>query len=546
MAPGSSSKKKAAGADPAARKGKRRAEDDLSPAAAAAEPDTELVFEDPYGDEFETDEDAPPASAPPPGAPAPPPGVQPLVHAGKMVFRPGVDRLEDGEALVCDESAYDLLHRMTTEWPALSFDFVCCDKDGRYCNKDPVSQATYPVSVMAVAGTQAEPGKQNKLTVMKLSNLHRTRKKRRSGGEGHDSEESDSEQSESEEEREEDATALDGILQNIDIKFESVVNRVRVMPQRSNIVAVWGESGRVSLVDVAPALDALNRDSLRRMSLPVRDGGAGPGVRPGAVKPFMSFAGHKDEGYALDWSRVVEGRLVSGANNGGIYAWDMADGGERWTVSPDRFRGHKGSVEDLQWSPNERNVFASCSSDRSICFWDTRQYRKPAAKIPAAHDGDVNVISWNANETHLVVSGGDDGAVKVWDLRAIGNEGEGKGISAAADFRQHKQPVTSVEWHPRDASMVAASSEDGCVTIWDLAVERDAEEELREGVVVAGADEYPPQLLFIHMGQRNTKELHWHPGVNSLLGSTAEDGINYFKPANISLPVDQVSGAADK
>ena len=84
--------------------------------------------------------------------------------------------------------------------------------------------------------------------------------------------------------------------------------------------------------------------------------------------------------------------------------------------------------------------------------------------------------------------------------------------------------------------MLAVSSEDGSVSVWDLAVERDAEEELREGVVLAGADQYPPQLMFIHMGQRNTKELHWHPGCNSLLGSTAEDGINVFKAANITLP----------
>lgn len=566
MAPGSSSKKKAAVAAAAApppptRRGKRRADEDaLTPAAAAAEPDTELVFEDPYGDDFETDEDAPPPSAPPPGAPPPPPGApQPMVHGGKMVFRPGIDKLAEGETLVVDETAYELLHRMTLDWPALSFDFVCRNADGAYCNEGAAVQATYPVSVMAVAGSQATAGKQNKLTVMKLSNLQRTRKRRGGGAggrrgsdadSGSESDESDDDDDSEDDEAENgDAATAEGVLQNIDIKFDSVVNRVRAMPQRSNVVAVWGESGRVSLLDVAPALDALNRDSLKRM--PAAAGGApgrggGDAARPGAIKPFMSFAGHKDEGYALAWSGVAAGRLASGANNGGIYVWDMAADGSSWTVSPDRFRGHKKSVEDLQWSPAERNVFASCSADASVCFWDTRQYRKPALKIPGAHDGDVNVISWNVNEAHLVVSGGDDGAVKVWDLRTLGSGGgSGKTGSApapapapAADFRQHRQPVTSVEWHPRDASMVAASSEDGCVSVWDLAVERDAEEEMREGVVVAGADEYPPQLLFIHMGQRNTKEVRWHPGVNSLLGATAEDGMHFFKPANISLPVD--------
>jgi ribosome assembly protein RRB1 len=545
MAPGSG--KKAATPPSGGRSSKRKAEADLTPLTVSKEPDTELVFEDPYGDDYETDEEIVAAEAaagrPPPSTT--PAGTLPMLAAGKMVFRPGIDKLADGETLVCDESAYDLLHRLTPDWPALSFDFVCCDAAGAYVTVGALPQNTYPVSVMAVAGTQALTTSQNKLQVMKLTNMHRTRKqrglrgnkKKKSGGDDDDgSDDSDDVDSDTEDEDEEAAAAtlVESMLQSVDIKFDSVINRVRTMPQRANIVAVWGESGRVSLINVAPALDSLNRDSIKRMPI----AGGANAATPGNIKPFMSYSGHKEEGYALDWSSVTPGRLLSGANNGGIYLWDMngsgtGDGG--WTVSSDRFRGHKGSVEDLQWSPNEKNVFASCGVDKSIRFWDTREYRKPALSIKGAHATDVNVISWNKNEAHLIVSGGDDGVIKVWDLRSLDQKGDNSGAAPAAEFNQHKEPITSVEWHPRDASMLAASSEDGSVSIWDLAVERDPEEELREGVVLAGAEQYPPQLLFIHMGQKNTKEVHWHPSGNSVLASTAEDGFNVFKPANISL-----------
>ena len=30
--------------------------------------------------------------------------------------------------------------------------------------------------------------------------------------------------------------------------------------------------------------------------------------------PLVKFTGHKDEGYAIDWSPLVPGRLVSGMN----------------------------------------------------------------------------------------------------------------------------------------------------------------------------------------------------------------------------------------
>lgn len=31
--------------------------------------------------------------------------------------------------------------------------------------------------------------------------------------------------------------------------------------------------------------------------------------------PLMKFGGHKEEGYAIDWSPLVPGRLVSGTSN---------------------------------------------------------------------------------------------------------------------------------------------------------------------------------------------------------------------------------------
>ena len=45
---------------------------------------------------------------------------------------------------------------------------------------------------------------------------------------------------------------------------------------------------------------------------------------------------------------------------------------------------------------------------------------------------------------------------------------------------------------------------------------------------------YPPQLLFIHQGQSNVKEVHHHSHIPGVIVTTAEDGFNVFKP-NINL-----------
>lgn len=96
-------------------------------------------------------------------------------------------------------------------------------------------------------------------------------------------------------------------------------------------------------------------------------------------------------------------------------------------------------------------------------------------------------------------------------------------------------PITSIEWHPTDESMLAVSGADNQLTVWDLSVEADDEAAAGGAAGAAGAGgglkDLPPQLLFIHQGQTDIKELHFHPQIPGVIMSTAADGFNVFKPA---------------
>ena len=79
------------------------------------------------------------------------------------------------------------------------------------------------------------------------------------------------------------------------------------------------------------------------------------------------------------------------------------------------------------------------------------------------------------------------------------------------------------------------SSADDKVSLWDFSVEPDelggeVAVRTRPGEQGEEVEEIPPQLMFLHQGQKNVKEVRFHPLFDSMLLSTAEDSYNVFRP----------------
>jgi ribosome assembly protein RRB1 len=82
-------------------------------------------------------------------------------------------KLTKGEYLEFDNRAYDMLHRMTTEWPCLSVDFIVGENPFENRNLKYVKMEKYPYEIYTVQGTQAE--QHNQLYISKWSKLHKTK-----------------------------------------------------------------------------------------------------------------------------------------------------------------------------------------------------------------------------------------------------------------------------------------------------------------------------------------------------------------------------------
>ncbi|KAI9570395.1 WD40-repeat-containing domain protein [Boletus coccyginus] len=364
-------------------------------------------FEDAWEDELESDEDVVDADAPD--------GMDidealPAVEESEEqphrleAFIPGTHTLAKDEILEPDDSVYIMRHSMDVAWSCLSFD-VLRDSLGE-------ERQRYPATVYVVAGTQAARADQNELSVFKMSSLHRTQ---RDGAD--DDEDQD----------DEDDEALD---ENAVLEFRSVphsggVNRVRAQPlppstplvpvSQPYYTATWAETGKVHIWDVRPLIESLDV----------------PGYaweKSRTNKPTFTINSHgRAEGFAMDWAASAATnpsalRLLTGDVHSKIYLTMTAPSGFNTLTQP--FASHTSSVEDIQWSPSEPTVFASCSADHSVQIWDVRSKgRRSVTGIDPAHESDVNVISWNRSTSYLLISGGEDGAIKVWDLRSVSKSG---------------------------------------------------------------------------------------------------------------------------
>eukprot|EP01088_Endostelium_zonatum_P018304 TRINITY_DN5823_c0_g1_i1.p1 TRINITY_DN5823_c0_g1~~TRINITY_DN5823_c0_g1_i1.p1 ORF type:complete len:542 (-),score=156.98 TRINITY_DN5823_c0_g1_i1:32-1657(-) len=409
----------------------------------------------------------------------------------KRVWKPG-QNLAEGEVLEYDPSAYDMLHRLNVEWPLLSFS-VIHDQLG-------FQRTKFPHTVTVVAGTQCDGRNlaSNALVLLKLSNLSRTSTSHHSSDSESDSD-SDSE-----------SVDEDPIIETKSIKHPGIVNKVKSSFLKPELVASWSANGQVFVWSLPNHIASLSDPSLGLPTSP-------------NIKPIFTFSRHTSEGYALQFSPLTTNKILTGANDRSIYCLEYD--GSNYTGNSAPYLEHTSSVEDLEWSPKEENVFASCSADKTIKIWDGRNRTRSAMSI-VAHDCDVNVISWSKQSDFLVASGADDGSFNIWDLRNF------KESNHVARMKWHGKKITGIEWHPIEAPELVVSGEDGQVTTWDMSLEKEEGEEGRP----EGADmdfEVPPQLLFVHQGQRNVKDVHWHPQIPGVIMSTAEDGFNVYKSSNV-------------
>ncbi|GBP03339.1 Glutamate-rich WD repeat-containing protein 1 [Eumeta japonica] len=215
------------------------------------------------------------------------------VKSKKEVYLPGKP-LATNEELVCDESAYVMLHQASTGAPCLSFDIIA-DELGE-CRE------TYPLTAFMIAGTQAARTHINNLIVMKMSNLHKTK------DDDNDNEELEDDEDDIGDKDEINKPQMACAL----IKHQGCVNRVRSKRIGNTVFAAsWSELGHVSIWNLSRQLQAIEDTHLLKIDKSIRIWDVRLSTKGGMLTPGNA---HQKDVNVISWNRI-EPFVASGGDD---------------------------------------------------------------------------------------------------------------------------------------------------------------------------------------------------------------------------------------
>jgi len=277
------------------------------------------------------------------------------------------------------------------------------------------------------------------------------------------------------------------------INHNGEVNRARYMPQNPTIIATK-----------SPSSDVFVFDYTKHPSKPVDN----------TCNPDLVLKGHTKEGYGLSWNPNKAGQLLSGSEDQMICLWEDISHAKKKDRQLDavRFSSHTAVVEDVAWSAKFDNVFGSVGDDKRLMIWDTRNPNRDAPRHNVlAHTKDINCLAFSPHDEFLVATGSADKTVALWDLRRLSQR--------LHSLDNHDDEVFGVQFSPTHRTIIASSSADRKVNVWDLArigAEQDP----------VDAEDGPPELLFVHSGHTaKVSEIAWNPNEPLLMASTSEDNV---------------------
>ncbi|XP_059167958.1 GATOR complex protein WDR59-like isoform X10 [Physella acuta] len=145
-------------------------------------------------------------------------------------------------------------------------------------------------------------------------------------------------------------------------------------------------------------------------------------------------------------------RFVTACNQR-LDVFDFRDGSASHCCS---LKAHSRNISDVDWSPFDVNIVASCSVDTYTYFWDVRDSKKPVKSFQSV--SGAYQVKWNKVTNNLFATT-HDGDVRIWDPR--------KGNAPLQYISAHPSKIHGLDWSNTDQHKLTTASQDCSIRVWD-------------------------------------------------------------------------------
>ncbi|CAH2036931.1 unnamed protein product [Thlaspi arvense] len=214
---------------------------------------------------------------------------------------------------------------------------------------------------------------------------------------------------------------------------------------------------------------------------------------------------------------------------------------------------HKGPVRALEFNVISINQLASGADDGTVCIWDLANPSEPSQFLKGTGSftqGEISSVSWNREFQHVLASTSYNGTSVIWD---VNNEKVITGFKNSESNNTVKGPIrcSVLQWDPDNCNQImVASDEDSSLTVKLLDI-RYPQSPVRTFVGhqrgVTAMECCPSDSLYLLTCARdnrticwNTKtseivaelpsvnnwnfDVHWHPKIPGVISASSIDG----------------------
>ncbi|KAK9383801.1 WD40-repeat-containing domain protein [Kockiozyma suomiensis] len=163
---------------------------------------------------------------------------------------------------------------------------------------------------------------------------------------------------------------------------------------------------------------------------------------------------------SLDWNATDNSLVITSSIDTTCTIWDL-----NTSTAKTQLIAHDKEVFDARFTTGNADVFASVGADGSVRVFDLRSLEHSTIIYEPVNPPPLLRISTNSRDPNMLATFSiDSNVVHVLDIRSPG--------TPVVELDAHMGSVNAVEWAPQQRNILATSSDDCQVLVWDITSNR--------------------------------------------------------------------------